>query len=136
MTMPRIVDYNIVLERLQSEGLKCHYFNGGAFGFASEDGLLVRGWIGLGDGTIKVEARKFIRNVPEPFEANLADFAARVWQEHLAGEVWVMPKSHWWFELNDGSKDWLPGLVQRIGLNVEELKRRNNAAAVEFLPTE
>jgi len=130
--MPRIVDYKIVLDRLQSEGLKCHYFNGGAFGFSSEAGSFVRGWIGAEDGTIKPAAREFMRPVPEPFEENLTELAVKVWQGHLAGEVWVMPKSHWWFELNEGSKEWLPGLVQRIGLGAADLKSRNNAAAIEF----
>jgi len=130
--MPRIIDYQIVLDRLQSEGLKCHYYNGGAFGFASEEGMLVRGWVGPPDERSGRRRASFVRNVPAPFEANLAEFAVKVWQELLPGEVWAIPKSHWWFELNDGSRDWLPGLVQRIGLNADELKSRNNASAIEF----
>ena len=34
--MPKIIDYAIVLKRLTDEGLDCHYYNGGSFGFGAE----------------------------------------------------------------------------------------------------
>ena len=49
--MPSIIDYPTVLERLESEGLKCHYPNGGSFGFPK--GGQVRGWLGPADETIQ-----------------------------------------------------------------------------------
>jgi hypothetical protein len=132
--VPRIIDYEIVLQRLTAEGLKCHYPNGGAFGFRSE--ALVRGWIGPPDETIKPAARAVARKVGEPYEANLAAAARRAWQLYLPGDVWVMPAAHWAYELNDGSRDWQPEAVQKLGLDPGLLKDRNSAAAIEFSPVE
>jgi hypothetical protein len=128
--VPRIIEYAIVLERLTADGLKCHYPNGGAFGFDS--GATVRGWIGPADETIKPAAREFVRSVGEPYEANLAAAAVRAWQEYLSGDVWVMPAAHWAYELSDGSRDWLPGAVEKLGLDPGLLKDRTSAAAIEF----
>ncbi len=132
--MPRIIDYEIVLQRLTGEGLKCHYPNGGAFGF--DAGAEVRGWIGPADETIKPAARELARRVDEPYEANLAAAAVRAWQEYLPGDVWVMPAAHWAYELNDGSRDWLPEAVEKLGLDSRLLKDRNSAAAIEFSSAE
>jgi hypothetical protein len=132
--VPRIIDYEIVLRRLSAEGFKCHYPSGGAFGF--ESGAIVRGWIGPADSTIKPAAREFARSAPEPYEANLAAAAARAWQEYLPGDVWVMPAAHWAFELSDGSRDWLPGAIEKLALDPALLKNRNTAAALEFSPDE
>jgi hypothetical protein len=132
--VPRIIDYEIVLQRLTTEGLKCHYPNGGAFGFAS--GAEVRGWIGPNDETIKPAAREVARSVGMPYEANLAAAAVRMWQEYLPGDAWVMPAAHWAYEMNDGSRDWLPGAVVELGLDPASLKDRNTAAAIEFSSSE
>ncbi len=132
--MPRIIDYEIVLQRLTADGLKCHYPNGGAFGFPSE--ALVRGWIGPADETIKPAARAVARSVGEPYEANLAAAARRAWQLYLPGDVWLMPAAHWAYELNDGSRDWLPKAIEKLGLDPGLLKDRSNAAAIEFSPVE
>jgi hypothetical protein len=128
--VPRIIEYAIVLERLTADGLKCHYPNGGAFGFDS--GAEVRGWIGPADETIKPAARALAQNVAEPYEANLAAAAVRAWQEYLPGDVWVMPAAHWAYELSDGSRDWLPGAIEKLGLDPGLLKDRTSAAAIEF----
>jgi hypothetical protein len=132
--LPRIIDYEIVLQRLTAEGLKCHYPNGGAFGF--DGGAEVRGWIGPADETIKPAARELARRVDEPYEANLAAAAVRAWQQYLPGDVWVMPAAHWAFELNDGSRGWLPEAVEKLGLDSRLLKDRNSAAAIEFSSAE
>jgi hypothetical protein len=132
--VPRIIDYEIVLDRLTADGLKCHYPSGGAFGFGT--GALVRGWIGPADETIKPAARAVARRVAEPYEANLAAAATRAWQQYLPGDVWVMPAAHWAYELNDGSRDWLPQAIEKLGLDRGLLKDRNNAAAIEFSPGE
>ncbi|MGA2442033.1 MAG: hypothetical protein ABSH08_13850 [Tepidisphaeraceae bacterium] len=132
--MPTIVDYQIVLDRLTSQGLECHYYNGGSFGFgpAAE----VRGWIGPPDGTIRPELDKFARRVAAPFGATLAGLAVRAWRQVLAGNVWVMPASNWSYELNHGSREWLPGLLGDCGIDFSLLIGRTNAAAIEFLPGE
>jgi hypothetical protein len=132
--MPSIIEYQVVLDRLTAEGLECHYYNGGSFGFGAA--AEVRGWIGPPDGTIKPELAKFTRSVPEPFAANLAELAARAWHDLLPGNVWVMPGSHWSYELNYGSRDWLPGLLGGCGIDCGLLIGRSNAAAIEFVPGE
>jgi hypothetical protein len=132
--MPSIIDYQIVLDRLTAEGLECHYYNGGSFGFGAA--AEVRGWIGPADGTIRPELGKFTRSVPEPFAAALAALAARAWRQVLAGNVWVMPGSHWSYELNFGSRQWLPGLLGGCGIDFSQLTGRSDAAAIEFLPGE
>lgn len=134
--MAKIIDYTIVLERLREEGLECHYYNGGAFGFGANAGPQVRGWIGPADSTIKPAMLDAMRSVPEPYEVNLAAAATRAWRQYLPGNVWVMPAAHWAYELNDGNREWMPGAIEGLGLNVELLRGRNNAAAIEFSGTE
>jgi hypothetical protein len=132
--VPRIIDYEIVLQRLTADGLKCHYPSGGAFGF--DAGATVRGWIGPADETIKPAARAFAWSVSQPYEANLALAAALAWQKYLPGNAWVMPAAHWAYELTDGSRDWLPEATDKLGIDPGLLKVRNNAAAIEFSPAE
>ena len=60
----------------------------------------------------------------------------RAWQELLPGRVWVMPMSHWSYELDFGSREWMPALLESIGLDPGQLLTRNNAAAIEFTPNE
>jgi hypothetical protein len=128
--MPNVIDYKTVLERLTAQGLRCNYFNGGSFGFVSE--AHVRGWVGPADSTVNPAMRDAVRNVPEPYERNLAAAAARAWRQCLPGEVWVMPAAHWAYELGDASGDWLPMAIEALGLNVESLRGRTDAAAIEF----
>jgi hypothetical protein len=130
--MPTIVDYPIVLERMEGEGFRCLYHNSGAFGFVDEDGTESVGWIGAADETIKPAARVLAREVPPPIEENLTVLAMRVWREHLPGSVWVMPKSHWAYELEFGSREWMEALLEKIGIDPALLSERNNAAAIEF----
>jgi len=128
-----IVDYNVVLERLQSRGLVCNYYNGGAFGFPPALKAQTVAWIGPPDETIRAEARQFTRQVPEPYEPSLASLATKFWQQ-LAVPAWVMPMSHWAFELDHGNHQWLPGLLEAVGVSAGELQPRTNAAAIEFPP--
>jgi hypothetical protein len=132
--MPNIIDYKIVLRQLESEGLKCHYPNGGSFGFPA--GGEVRGWLGPADDSIRAEMKGNTRSVKEPFEANLVEWASRAWRRILPGEVWVMPASHWSFELTHGNQGWLPGLLLSVGVDSSLLIGRTDAAAIEFLLSE
>lgn len=134
--MPRIVDYPDVLNRMESTGLRCLYHNSGAFGFPNDVRTFVRGWIGPDDQTIRTEAQSFVRRVAAPYEQALATLAGRAWSELLPGVVWVMPKSHWSYELQFGSQAWLPGLLEDLGIAPALLVARNNAAAIEFGPEE
>src|SRR6185503_14399189 len=45
---------------------------------------------------------------------------------------WAMPMSHWAYELQYGSRDWMPALIEQIGLDLGLLEGRNNAAPIEF----
>jgi hypothetical protein len=130
--MPSIIEYPIVLDQLQQQGFIALYHNSGAFGFPPEIPTHSRGWIGPPDDSIQLFARPLTRPVPEPYEANLAAMAQRAWHACLPGEAWVMPKSHWAYELNFANPDWMPQLLETIGINSKMLAERNNAAAIRF----
>jgi hypothetical protein len=129
--MPRMIDYSQVLAHLTADGLECHYFNGGAFGFPS--GAIIRGWIESPDPTIKPQMRDNLRIVTSADQSKLA---TQAWLDLLPGVAWIMPGSHWSFELNDGSRTWLPQLLHEIGIDPQVLIGLTSAAALEFTPTE
>jgi hypothetical protein len=134
--MPSIIDYPSVLDQLQQQGLKCLYHNSGAFGFPRETATQSRGWIGPADDSIQLMARSLTRSVPRPYEANLAAMAEGTWITLLPGKVWAMPKSHWAYELQFGSRDWMPALLEKTSIDASLLADRNNAAAIEFTASE
>jgi hypothetical protein len=134
--VPWIIDYQHVLEQMQSQQMRCLYYNSGAFGFASDASAQSIAWIGAEDPSIKPGAREFVRQILEPYESNLATHAADVWQAHLRGRAWIMPMSHWAYELDYGAPVWLPPLLEHIGIDPGLLQGRNNAAAIEFSPDE
>ena len=134
--MPRILDYPDVLSRLTSDGLISLYHNSGAFGFPKDRETFARGWIGPPDPTIRPQALLLTRSVAPPLEKNLADLTTRFWLDALAVPVWVMPKSHWSYELDFGSKNWMPQILSAIGIDSNLLITRNNAAAIEFTTDE
>jgi hypothetical protein len=74
--------------------------------------------------------------VNEPYEPNLAALLVRAWTDILPGRIWVMPASHWAYELDFGSKQWLPPLLEAIGIDPGLLQTRTTAAAIEFTPQE
>ncbi len=130
--MPWIIDYPIVLERLTGQGLVSLYPNGGAFGFADDEGVRHVCWAGGDDPSIRPEARDWVRQAPRPFEVNLSSLAIEAWQKRLPGGAWVMPLSHWAYELEYGNAGWLPELIERLGVDPGLLITRNSAAAIEF----
>lgn len=134
--MPWIIDYDIVTEQMRAQQLKCNYYNSGAFNFADATGVRHLGWIGPDDPTIRPAAREFARQIPPPYEENLADRFVRAWLDHFPGRVWAMPMSHWAYELDYGSRDWMPALIEHVGVDPGLLQGRNNAAAIEFTPDE
>jgi hypothetical protein len=134
--MPWIIDYTLVTDHLTRLGLKCNYYNSGAFGFADPAGAKHVAWIGPEDTTIRPAARPFVRQIAPPYEPTLATLATGAWQSHFPGRVWAMPMSHWAYELDYGSRDWMPALIEHVGVDPGLLQNRNNAAAIEFGPHE
>jgi hypothetical protein len=50
--------------------------------------------------------------------------------------LWVMPRSHWAYELDFGSRDWMPAALREIGIDPGQLAPLNTGAALEFQPGE
>jgi hypothetical protein len=134
--VPRIIEYQTVLDRLISQGMTCLYPNGGAFGFSPETKTQICGWIGPADSTIKSSMSPLTRNIPAPYEPTLANLATQAWQQFLPGEAWIMPASHWSFELTHGNGEWLTNLLQKIHVDANQLIHRTSAAAIEFSAAE
>jgi hypothetical protein len=129
-----VVDYDRVLEVLLGQGLKSLYHNSGAFGFPPGVKTHTVGWIGPPDSTIRPEARQFTRQIQAPYGKTLSELALRVWQGVVPGAVWAMPRSHWAYELDFGSRDWLPGVLGGVGVDPAGLTSLSTGAAIEFLP--
>jgi hypothetical protein len=132
--VPAVIDYPAVLEQMR--GFKCNYYNSGAFSFGPDVDVEIVGWMGPPDPTIKPHALDLAIKIPEPYESNLAQMFIRAWRANLSGRVWVMPMSHWAYELDYGSPEWMPGLLQQIGIDPAVLQPRSNASAIEFVPDE
>ena len=130
--MPAIVDYELVLQRMEADGFRSLYHNAGAFGFPRGADVKSIGWIGPPDESIRAEARPHVREVAPPYESTLARAAAQAWIDHLPGVVWVMPMSHWSYELDFGSRDWMPDALAAAGVDASQLAPRTNGAAIEF----
>jgi hypothetical protein len=134
--MPTIIDYPQALARLETLGLVCNYHNSGAFGFPKNAKVEVAAYIGPQDPSIRPAAREFLRQIQPPYEENLAGLAKRFWTEHLSGDAWVMPVSHWAYELEFGSATWLPQALGDVGIDANALRPRNNGSPIAFDPSE
>jgi hypothetical protein len=130
--VPWIIDYETVLQQMKSQGFKCLYYNSGAFGFPETALTRTLAWTGPEDPTVKPAARELMRPVGPPYETNLATMAAKLWQQKLLGRAWLMPMSHWSYELSHGSREWMPALIENLDVDPGLLENRNNAAAIEF----
>ena len=133
VAMPRVIDYEQVLERLTAQGLISLYHNSGAFGFPR--GVLAKfaGWIGPEDATLKAEARAVAMPIPPPFEMNLATMLSSFWRNELSDSAaWLMPMSHWSYELDYGSATWMPQMLREAGIDPEVLRPRANGSEIEF----
>jgi hypothetical protein len=130
------VDYEQVVEQMRAVEMRCLYHNSGAFGFADSAVVQSLGWMGPEDPTVRLSARSLARQVPPPYEPNLTDLLVRAWRDVLPGKAWVMPRSHWSYELDFGSRDWLPAVLEHVGIDPGLLSSRNNGAAIEFTPQE
>lgn len=130
--MPRIIEYTIVEQHLRGLGLRCVYHNSGAFAFGDDAGARSVGWIGPDDPTLRPEARPLALQAPPPYESNLCDMFIRTWRQHIRSPIWVMPASHWAYELEFGSAEWLPQALRDVGVDPELLRPLNTADAIEF----
>ena len=102
------------------------YHNSGAFGFADPAGVETIGWITRDDPTIRPAARAMatiVVDVSEPFQR-----AASA----IAGDAWLMPKSHWHYELHFGNRQLLEDVLPTIGVDASLLRERNDGSAIEF----
>lgn len=134
--MPWIIDYPIIVEQLRGLKLRSVYFNGGAFAFAAGVPTRSVGWIGPPDDSIKPEFRALVRHVPQPYEQNLTNLLLRAWKQIVPGRIWMMPASHWAYELEHGCRQWMPALLEAIGVDPGLLQGRTSASAIEFAPEE
>jgi hypothetical protein len=135
--MPTIIDYARVCSWMQERGWRCVYHNSGAFGLPQEVQALYAGWIGPADPTIRPEMLARATSVAPPFEESLARHVAEAWATLLPGDVWLMPASHWAFELDHSAhKAWLPRTLQEIGVEATDLASRTDAAAIAFTTAE
>src|SRR4051812_15924843 len=114
--MPTIVDYPLVVQRLAQQRLRCLYHNSGAFGFEPGIDAFMTGWIGADDPSIRPAARQSVIQFDPPHEPNVAAGFERVWRGSLAGPIWLMPASHWTYELDFGNADWLPDALRESGI--------------------
>ncbi len=130
--MAWIIDYPIVLERMHRMGLRCLYYNSGAFGFTTGAGARTVGWLIGEDASIRAEARSLAMVVTPPTVDRLAELAVEAWTTLWPGPVWITPRSHWAYELDFGSRPWLPEALERLGLDPGMLLGRNNGSAIEL----
>jgi hypothetical protein len=130
--MPTLVSYSLVTERMTADGYRSLYHNSGAFGFAAGVETMSRGWIGPEDGSIRESARLMAHQAAEPFDETVSRALMLVWKHHLPGPMWIMPKSHWSYELEFGHRDWLPDALREIGIDPKQLEKLNNAPAISF----
>jgi len=92
-------------------------------------------WVGPDDPTIKPAARPLIRSVREPYEETLAQMASSMWQRLLPGRVWLMPMSHWAYELSHGSREWMPALIENLDLDRASWKTATTLPPSNSAPT-
>jgi len=112
--MPWIIDYPTVLDRMRAARFVCLTAGAGAFDFPPASNAAVIPWEMTTD------------------EPALAARAASFWGKNLAGPAWIMPVAQWTYELEYGSRDWLPATLERIGIDAGLLVGRGNSAAIEI----
>jgi hypothetical protein len=134
-SVPTLIDYPTVLQTLE-RSLRCVYPNSGAFGIPPGTPNHILGWSASTDPTIRPEMNAALRLIPEPAAHTLAALLTRAWQHHLPGPLWLMPASHWAYELQFGSPDWLPELLNKVNIDPEDLRPRTDGSAIQFDPAE
>ena len=77
-----------------------------------------------------------IARVAAPYELNLSNALVRAWQKYLPGVAWVLPKSHWSFELHHAQRPALHEALRTLQIDIADLAPLPNAAAIAFEPDE
>jgi hypothetical protein len=137
--MPSIIPYSLVLEGMTAMGMRCVYFNAGAFAFTGDQPVSIVGWIGPDDASIRPDLPATLVRVDPPYGLNLAKKLVVAIARHLTGLVWVVPKSHWSFELTHSHGGWLSNALLQAGLSEADIARLaplTSAAAIAFQPDE
>ena len=134
--MARIIDYADVLKQVETLGLRCVYYNTGALGFPAGETPHVVGWLGANDPTIRPAMAANSVHVPPPYAKNLAERLGQFWPGLIDGEAWLMPKSHWAFELDHGNGPWLAPALAAVGIDPEILRPRTTGDSIAFPPGE
>src|SRR5688500_15638205 len=126
-TMARIIDYPTAKQTLEDRGFVSLYHNSGAFGFGIGTDVWSVGWVEVADSTIRPAARALVRHVN-----SITETMGRVF-ERLPGEVWLMPKSHWHYELQFGNRELLETMLPTIGIEPASLRERNDGSPIAFV---
>lgn len=139
--VPAIVDYSIVKQTVAALGLVSLYHESGAFGFPPGVEVSHVGWIGPADPTLRPAAQATARQAPPPHPRRLAEAAARALATLAPSAVWLLPMSHWAFELNFGGADgaggdWLKSFLPGLGIDPAPLRDRADGSAISFEPQE
>jgi hypothetical protein len=127
-----VIDYPLVLDALRERGMRCVYYNGGAFEFVDASTVHLAGWVLADDPTLRPAARAVARLVHPPDDETLVRRFLSAWRRLANPRVWVMPASHWAYELDFGHADALPPLLDAIGVDAGQLQPRTNASAIEL----
>jgi hypothetical protein len=128
VSMPRVIDYAETAARLRSRGLVSLYHNSGAWGFPPDAPVRTLGLVTSDDPSIRESARALTRRT------TIAESAIPLLRviDHLADEAWLMPKSHWHYELHFGNRELLQRLLPTIGVDPALLRDRNDGSAIAF----
>ena len=128
--MPTIVDYPVVRQRMLDRGFVSLYHNSGAFGFGPDDSVQNLGLVTTDDPSIRESARAMMRLVTRPAQLDAVERVCR----HIRSDAWLMPKSHWHYELHFGNSRLLEGVLQSIPIDPAVLRDRNDGSAIAFEP--
>jgi hypothetical protein len=133
--VPTIVDYSIVQSTAAELGLVSLYHNSGAYGFTP--GVVTHhvGWIGQPDATLRPNVRDAARQMQPPYPHNMAAAVERLVGRLRPGAAWLLPSSHWAYELRFGG-EWVGELLKQLGIEASVLKDRADGSAIAFAPDE
>jgi hypothetical protein len=133
--VPTIVDYSIVQQTAAELGLVSLYHNSGAYGFAP--GVVAHhvGWIARPDPTLRPDVRDAARQVQPPYPQNMATAVGRLLGKLRPSAAWLLPSSHWAYELRFGG-EWVGELLEQLGIEASVLKDRADGSAIAFAPDE
>jgi hypothetical protein len=133
--VPTIVDYSIVQQTAAEMGLVSLYHNSGAYGFGAGAAVGHVGWIGQPDATLRASARDSARQVRPPYPENMATGVEHFARMLKPSAVWLLPASHWAYELRFGGQ-WVGQLLDQLNLEASALRDRADGSAIAFMADE